>query len=216
MPKLFVIVGMGDGIGLAVSRRFASKGFAIAMIARNAAKLQGFKDTLNAEGYEAHSFIADAGDGASLNAAIAAIQAQLGSPNVLVYNVAIPSMNNVLSETVESLTNDFKANVVGALVATQAILPAMKTHGTGTILFTGGGFSMYPSPEFASLSIGKAGIRSLAKMLAEALNADGIRVGTVTVCGIVNPDDAKYNPDSIANAYWDFHTNTASESEIVY
>jgi short-subunit dehydrogenase len=216
MPKLFVIVGMGDGIGLAVSRRFAREGFAIAMIARNAAKLQGFKDTLNAEGYEAHSFIADAGDDASLKAAIAAIQDQLGSPNVLVYNVAVPSMTNVLHETVESLTNDFKANVVGALVATQAILPAMKTQGAGTILFTGGGFSMYPSPEFASLSIGKAGIRSLAKMLADALKPDGIRVGTVTVCGTVNPDDAKYNPDSIAHAYWDFYTNTASESEIVY
>lgn len=216
MPKLFVIVGMGDGIGLAVSRRFAREGFAIAMIARNEAKLQGFKDILEAEGYSAHSFVADASDEASLRSAIAAIQEQLGNPEVLVYNVAISNMNKVLDETVERLTSDFKANVAGALVATQAVLSMMKAQGTGTILFTGGGFSMYPSPDFASLSLGKAGIRSLAKMLAEALKPDGIRVGTVTICGTVNSDDSKYNPDSIAENYWTFHIHTESDSEIIY
>ena len=216
MPKLFVIVGMGDGIGLAVSRRFASQGFAIAMIARNAAKLQEFQGILEAEGYSAHSFVADAGDAASLKAAIAAIQSQLGNPEVLVYNVAVLTRTNVLQETGERLTHDFQANVVGALVATQAVLPMMKAQGTGTILLTGGGLSMHPSPEFASLSIGKAGLRSLAKMLAQALKPEGIRVGTITVCGMVNPNDPKYNPNSVAENYWNFYTNPESDSEIVY
>lgn len=216
MSKLLVIVGMGEGIGLAVTRQFARQGFAIAMIARNAAKLRGFKDTLEGEGYSAHSFVADAGDEASLRAAIADIQAQLGSPEVLVYNVAILSKNNVINETVENLTHDFQANVVGALVATQAVLPAMKAQGAGTILFTGGGLSMHPSPDFASLSIGKAGIRSLAKMLAQALKPDGIRVGTITICGFVKADDPKYNPDSVAENYWNFYTRSESDSEIIY
>jgi NAD(P)-dependent dehydrogenase (short-subunit alcohol dehydrogenase family) len=216
MPKLFVIVGMGDGIGLAVSRRFASQGFAIAMIARNAAKLQEFKDLLAAEGHRAYSFVADAGDEASLRAAIAAIQAQLGNPEVLVYNVAILTQSNVLQETGKSLTHDFQANVVGALVATQAVWPMMKAQGSGTILFTGGGLSMHPSPEMASLSLGKAGLRSLAKMLAKALKPEGIRVGTITVCGMVHPNDPKYNPNSVAENYWNFYTSPESDSEIVY
>lgn len=216
MPKLFVIVGMGEGVGLAVSRRFAREGFAIAMIARNEVKLKDFKDTLRAEGYEAEYFIADAVSEESLRAAIVSLQKQLGDPEVLVYNAAIPKMENVLNETVESLTNDFKVNVAGALVATKEVLPAMKAQGKGTILFTGGGFSMYPSPDFASLSIGKAGIRSLAKMLAEALKSDGIRVGTVTICGTVSSVDPKYNPQSIAENYWTFYAAKESDSEIVY
>ncbi|MBD2461906.1 SDR family NAD(P)-dependent oxidoreductase [Oscillatoria sp. FACHB-1407] len=216
MTKVIAIVGMGEGIALAVARRFAREGFAIAMVARNEAKLQGFKDRLKAEGYDAYSFIADGGDDASLTAAITAIQDQLGTVEVLVYNIAIPTMKNVLDETVEGLMSDFKANVVGGLVAAQAVLPAMKAQGNGTILFTGGGFSMYPSADFASLSIGKAGIRSLTKMLAEALQPQGIRVGTVTVCGTVNPDDPKYNPTSIAENYWAFYANPSSDVEIVY
>ena len=115
-----------------------------------------------------------------------------------------------------TLAIDFKINVAGALAATKAVLPVMQAKGQGTILFTGGGFSMYPSPDFGSLSLGKAGIRSLAKMLAEALKPDGIRVGTITICGTVKPEDDKYNPDQVAENYWDFHSNSASESEIVY
>jgi short-subunit dehydrogenase len=39
MTKLVAIVGMGDGMGMAIARRFAKERFAIAMIARNATKL---------------------------------------------------------------------------------------------------------------------------------------------------------------------------------
>ncbi len=75
---------------------------------------------------------------------------------------------------------------------------------------------MYPSPDFGSLSLGKVGIRSLAKMLADALKPDGIRVGTITICGTVSPEDPKYSPEQIAEEYWSFHANPASDSEIVY
>jgi len=216
MTKLFAIVGMGDGMGMAIARRFAKEEFTIAMLARNAAKLRAFKATLQAEGYEAHDFVADAGDEASLQSAFTSIQTQLGNPEVLVYNAAMPKMESILNETIDTLAIDFKINVAGALAATKAVLPAMQAKGQGTILFTGGGFSMYPSPDFGSLSLGKAGIRSLAKMLAEALKTDGICVGTITICGVVNPKDDKYNPDRIAEAYWNFHSNSASDSEVVY
>jgi NADP-dependent 3-hydroxy acid dehydrogenase YdfG len=216
MTKLLTIVGMGNGMGLAIARRFAKEGFAIAMIARNATKLQDFKATLQAEGYAAHDFVADAGEEASLHSAFASIQTQLSDSDVLIYNAATPKMAPILNETMDTLANDFQINVAGALAATKAVLPAMQAKGQGTILFTGGGFSMYPSPDFGSLSLGKAGIRSLAKMLAEALKTEGIRVGTITICGIVNPDDDKYNPEQIAENYWNFHINSASDSEIVY
>jgi len=125
-------------------------------------------------------------------------------------------MNNVLNETTDSLVQDFKINVAGGLVATQEVLSGMKAQGKGTILFTGGGFSLYPNPDLASLSIGKAGIRNLAKMLADVLKSDSIRVGTVTICGTVSVDDPKYNPTSIAENYWAFYTGKVDIPEIIY
>lgn len=216
MNPVVAIVGMGEGIALGVARRFAREGFTVAMCARSEDKLQQFQQTLQSEGYNAHYFIADAGNEASLTTAFALMRETLGHPEVLIYNAAVAKMENVLHETAESLTNDFKVNVVGALVSVQQTLPAMQARQQGTILFTGGGFALYPSPDFASLSIGKAGIRSLGKMLGEALKDQGIRVGVITVAGVVSPDHAKYNPESIAENYWAFHSTPQAEVEIIY
>jgi short-subunit dehydrogenase len=216
MTAVLVIVGMGDGNGLAIAHRFAQEGFTIAMIARNQSKLQGYQDILQAQGFEAHYFIADAGDETAMKSAFAELREQLGNPEVLVYNAAVPRMENVLNESFETLIDDFKVNVAGALVAAKAVLPGMQAQGKGTILFTGGGFALYPSPDFASLSIGKSGIRSLANTLGAALKEQNIRVGTITICGTVNSADSKYNPNQIAQKYWEFYTAQNPEIEVIY
>jgi len=216
MADILAIVGMGEGNGMAIARRFGKEGFAIAMMARNEAKLQGYQSTLAAAGIESHSFLADAGDREAIVAAFAAIREGLGDPTVLVYNAAVPRMQNVLETTYEMLVSDFQANVAGALAATQAVLPAMQAQQQGVILFTGGGFALSPHPDFASLAIGKAGIRSLALTLGAALKDQGIRVGTLTICGTVDATDPKYSPDCIAEEYWKFYATPTDAIEVVY
>ena len=57
----------------------------------------------------------------------------------------------------------------------------------GGLVLTGGGLALEPSPEYLSLSIGKAGIRTLALSLFESLKEKGIHVATVTVAALVSP-----------------------------
>lgn len=216
MAELCVIVGMGEGNGMAIARRFAQAGFVIVMIARNEAKLKGYQTRLQQDGITSDYFLADAGDEAALKAAFADLQTRLGTPSVLIYNAAVPRMENVLQTQSETLVNDFCANVAGAIACVQAVLPAMQTQQRGTILFTGGGFSMYPHPDFVSLSIGKAGIRILANTLHAALKDSPIKVGTVTICGTVNGDDPKYSSDRIAEEYWKLHAAENETYEIIY
>lgn len=213
---LCVIVGMGEGNGMAIARRFAQEGFAIVMLARNEEKLKGYQSTLQDEGITSHYFLADAGDEAALTTAFASIQNQLGTPGVLIYNAAVPRMESVLQTNYSTLVNDFRANVAGAIVCVQSALPAMQQQQQGTILLTGGGFSLYPQPDFVSLSIGKAGIRVLANTLHAALKDSPIKVGTVTICGTVNGDDPKYSSDRIAEEYWKLHLAENADYEVVY
>ena len=67
------------------------------------------------------------------------------------------------------------------------------------ILFTGGGLAMYPTMHAASLSIGKAAIRSLALVLNEELKTEGIHVGTVTIAGQVG---SEIQAADVAEAFW--------------
>lgn len=216
MAELCVIVGMGEGNGMAIARRFAKEGFTIAMVARNETKLQGYQATLQSEGITTHYFLADAADEAALTSAFGAIQAQLGTPGVLVYNAAVPRMESVLQTSYDTLVSDFRANVAGAIACVQAVLPAMQAAQQGTILFTGGGFALYPHPDFVSLSMGKAGIRVLANTLHAALKDSPLKVGTVTITGTVNGDDPKYSSDLIAEEYWKLHTAKGEEYETIY
>ncbi len=103
-----------------------------------------------------------------------------------------------------------------AQAAVLQVLPDMQTLRRGTLLFTGGGFALTPDPRFASLSLGKAGIRSLAHQFSILLKDTPIRVGMVTVCGYVDPKSPKHTPTAIANEFWKLHEGTAGSWEIVY
>jgi len=93
----------------------------------------------------------------------------------------------------------------------------MIARGGGTLLFTGGGLALHPSPQAPSLSIGKAGLRALALMLAQELAPAGIRVGTVTIAGMVAPGTA-FAPQRVAEAFMALHRGAPdpSTAEIVF
>src|SRR5258707_790016 len=92
------------------------------------------------------------------------------------------------------------------MVAAQAAGPHMIARGSGSILFTGGGFGLRPHPDFLSLSIGKAGIRALAQGIFEPFREKGVHVATVTVAGLVrNSKDA----NALAEQFWQLHSQPA-------
>lgn len=199
-----IIIGYGPGVSRAVAKAFAGEGHPLALIARDAAKLDSAVSALGEKGVKAQAFAADAGDATSLTHALDAVRDAYGDAEVLLYNAAFWRHGPVLGTTPESFDADFRVAVTGALVAARALAPAMIAAGRGTLLFTGGGLALYPSPQAPSLSVGKAGIRALALMLAEELAPHGIRVGTVTIAGEVAPGTA-FAPEKIAEAFLSLH-----------
>ncbi|MFM7423740.1 MAG: SDR family NAD(P)-dependent oxidoreductase [Elainella sp.] len=211
------IVGFGPGVSLGVAKAFGQEGYRLAAVARSLDKLNANLEPLRQAGCDVSPFGADAGDAAALTEAFSQIRGQLGDPQVLVYNAVTFHPGRPSSLTAEQLTADFQVNVAGALVAVQQVLPAMQAQSKGTILLTGGGLALNPWADVASLAIGKAGIRSLAFSLAQELTPAGIHVGTVTICGTVEPG-THFDPDKIAQAYLTLHRQPpdAFETEIIY
>lgn len=208
-----VIVGFGGGVSLGVARAFAKEGYTLALMARTLSKLEAHCSTLSAEGYQAYPFAADAGSQASLTQAFDQVRSQLGDPEVLIYNAAAFLPGQPTEVSYEQVISDFQVNVAGALLSTQQVIPAMREKGHGTILLTGGGFALNPWSGAFSLAIGKAGIRSLAFSLAQELAGTGIRVGTVTICGTVEPG-THFDPDAIAQSYLALHLQSPDDNKV--
>jgi NAD(P)-dependent dehydrogenase (short-subunit alcohol dehydrogenase family) len=212
-----VIVGVGPGLSQAVAERFAREGYAIGLVTRTQATLAAAAERLAAAGATVAAAAGDGGDSASLRSALDAIAARIGAPEVAIYNASVLRMASPSVLAPESLAADFAIDVTGALVMAQHALPAMRARGRGTILLTGGGTAFEPWVDAASLGIGKAGIRNLAIALARELAPQGIHAGTVTICGSIAPGTF-YDPQRIADAFWDFHRDPPSRfrEELVY
>lgn len=215
--EVCVIVGAGPGLGLGLASRFGQEGYKVALVGRNLAAQQQYAATLNETGIDASGFEADAGNIQALTSVFSQIKVQLGAPSVLIYNAAVLKAGTATQLDPETFVAEFKVNVGGALISAQSVVEEMRTRQKGTIIFTGGGLALNPSAQYASLSVGKTGLRSLALALAAELEPAGIHVATVTVSGIIRPN-SRFSPERIAEIFWNLHSQPRGEfeREIVY
>lgn len=201
-----VIIGAGPGIGRSVARRFAREGLRVAVVSRGGT-------TFDLDG--ALAYKADSTDEAQLKAALDAAAAELGTPDAVVYNAALIRPDTPDEATVRAQLDAWAVNVVGALIAAAHVAPAMARRGSGSFLITGG--MPEPKARYVSLSLGKAGVRTLAALLDQEYGPSGVHVASVTVAGPVAPGTA-FDPDDIAEHYWRLHTQPREqwEREVLY
>jgi short-subunit dehydrogenase len=208
---------MGRGVSLAIARRFGSEDFRIAMLARRAQRLAELEQELRTAGIAAQGYAVDLAVEAQVRRAFQWMEAELGRPSVLVCNASSGRAGRPTSLSERTLLTDFRINAIAPLWCVQEVLDGMMEAGHGTILLTGGGLALAPLADLASLSIGKAAVRSLAFSLAEELEPAGIHVATVTICGFVQ-EGTHFSPDRIAAEFWRLHQQSPGqfETEIAY
>lgn len=211
-----LLIGIGPGVGLATARRFGRGGFEVLMVARKEQRLKEFEKLLAEEGIKSVGYAADIADEGSFVRLLENIVAAQDDIEVLHYN---PSAYNPAPPSEISLPvflSDLKINIVGGLLASQAVLPQLKARQSGAIFFTGGGTAFQAPPMLASLGIGKAGLRNLAFSLAQECHPLGIHVATITICGAVQPG-TKFDPDLIAAEFWRLYCQPKEswETEVV-
>ncbi len=208
-----IVIGAGPGIGLSVARRLAREGLSVGVIARAGPTVDAAVAALS--GHEVHGVVADATDEAALRRGLDEVADRLGPPEMLVYNAALIRADAIGELSAGQHLDAWAVNVVGAITAAAHVAPGMAQRGRGTIIITGG--MPQPVPAYTSLSLGKAGVRTLVTLLHQAYGTAGVHAASVTVLGEVAPGTA-FDPDDIAERYWRLHTQPpgAWEHEVVH
>ncbi|EJF69752.1 short-chain dehydrogenase/reductase SDR [Pseudomonas sp. Ag1] len=201
--KNFLSIGCGKGIGLATAKRFAREGFRTTLTARTDSTLGAMVQALRDKTFNAESAVLDASNIQAVSKLVREMDDNIGI-DVLHYNAAALRADTIASQTTDSFMPDLAVNIGGALAAIQAVLPGMAKRGGGTILLTSGGFAYHPSPEYLSLSIGKAGLRALVQALYAPCRAQNIHLAMVTVEGHV--DHTTTIPANAAEHFWQLHS----------
>ncbi len=119
-----MIVGVGPGLGLALARTFADAGHPVALLARDATRAADcYVAELDSPGRPARAYTADAANPAQLRSALQAAIADLGAPDVLVYNAAVLRPDTPTDGDDDGWANALAVDVLGAKVAAETVLP---------------------------------------------------------------------------------------------
>jgi NAD(P)-dependent dehydrogenase (short-subunit alcohol dehydrogenase family) len=215
--RVAAVMGVGPGLGASVSRRFAREDFAVALMARREESVAGVREEIEGRGGTALPVTADATDRGSVQAGFERVRAELGDPEVLVYNAGDFQVGGILDVSPERFDECFRANCAGAFYAAREVLPAMVERGRGTILLTGATAALRGSARFAALAVGKFGLRALAQSMAREFGPQGVHVAHVIIDGQIStprvrgmyPDREEHtmlSPDAIAQIYWQLHS----------
>lgn len=223
MPTI-AIVGAGPQLGLAIARTFGSHGYDVALISRNRAKLDELVAKLAADGITAAAFPADVLDRGTLAEALRQAAAHFGGIDVLEYSPVggIDSTTLTTPSTTEPahVQHEMDFQLYGAITATQAVLPAMRQAGAGTLLYTTGAGSIDPVPMVGNVNAAAAALRNWAVNLHKELADSGIQaahVGIDVSIGMsVVPGFPTAQPEEIAPVYWELHTTDRATAERVF
>ena len=214
------IVGAGEGLGRALSARFAGENFDIGLVSRSREGSSAAAEAAVSADPEAKVgfFAADARQPETVERALHDVAAGIGKVEVLIYNVRGEfARRDPLDMTYEELEEIYRVEVVGAFAAARAVLPAMRGRGAGSVIFSSATAAFRGSATHPLYAIGKFGVRALSQSLAKAYSKDGVHVVHMRLdCDLDVPlmrerygddraDAHLADPDAVAQAYWWAH-----------
>jgi meso-butanediol dehydrogenase / (S,S)-butanediol dehydrogenase / diacetyl reductase len=179
MGKIIVITGGGDGLGRALSRRFAKDGDTVILLGRTLAKVQAVAEEIGATHMAIHC---DVGNPDSVRAAFAQIAALHRKIDVLINNAAVYEPFTLAEVRDDQIASQLSTNLAGPIHCGREALPMLR----------GGGHIINVTSESVSLKMPmlwlyagtKAALELMSDMWSRELEAEGVRV-TVVQAGMM-------------------------------
>ncbi len=191
MKPVCLVMGAGAGIGGNAARRFAHEGYHACLCRRSDEDgLNKMVADIVAEGGSASGYLLNAIEEGSIEETVAAIEADVGPIEIVVYNLGAQIGDRALKDT------SYKAFEMGWRLATfglfrlaSAVCPHMEERGNGTILVTSATAAVRGNGGQHSHAAAMAGRRMLCQSLNAEFSSKGIHVAHILIDGAVDAPD---------------------------
>ena len=203
---IVLVVGAGQGLSAALTRRFRSSGASVAIASRSPEKLE-----LLAQQTGARAFACDASQPIAVRKLFADVEAQVGTPDVVIYNPSGRVRGSLVDLDPVEVERSLAVTAFGGFLVSQAAAQRMVPRGRGVILLTGASASVKGYAKSAPFAMGKFALRGLAQSMARELSPLGIHVAHIIIDGAIRPPvslsdpakpDAQLEPDAVAETYF--------------
>ena len=196
-----LVTGGGRGIGAGIARELAAAGMKVAVSARTREQVEEV-----AREIDGLAVVADVSSPGDAEAMVAEVERELGPVALLVNNAGIPGWNVEPAWVArpQDWWRVFEINLLGALLASRAVIPGMIERGRGRIVNTGSGSAYLPGQKTTAYGASKAALYRYGEGLALQLEEYGIPVFTISP-GLVKTemterfgDDMPWTPPELA------------------
>jgi NAD(P)-dependent dehydrogenase (short-subunit alcohol dehydrogenase family) len=191
MKPICLVIGAGAGIGGNVARRFAQEGYHACLCRRSDEDgLHKSVEAIKDEGGSASGFILNAIEDASIEERVAAIEADIGPIEVVVYNLGAQIGDRALKDTsYKAFEMGWRLGTFGLFRLASAVCPLMEARGKGTILVTSATAAVRGNGGQHSHTAAMGGRRMLCQSLNAEFSAKGIHVAHIVIDGAVDAPD---------------------------
>jgi NAD(P)-dependent dehydrogenase (short-subunit alcohol dehydrogenase family) len=224
MAEVALVAGVGPGLGSSLARRFAQAGMWVAIAARHQDRLAQFAAELATVSGKARAYHCDVTNEQSVQNLFAEVKADLGGPNLVVFNAGTFVPKGLLDTRADEFERCWRVGCFGGFLVGRAAVSAMLERGDGqggTVIFTGATASLRGSARFHNLAVGKFGLRALAQSMAREFQPSGVHVAHIIIDGQIRAErpgyteaergpDAVLDPDAIAEAYYQIYRQPRS------
>jgi len=190
--EIALVTGASRGIGAAIASALASAGATVIGTATSQGGADGISSALQGRG---RGIVMNVSDEASVQAALADIQAQEGSPSILVNNAGITRDNLLMRMKQEEWDDVIATNLTGTFRVTKACLRGMMKARKGRIISIASVIAVMGNAGQANYAATKAGMVGFSKSLAREIGSRGITVNVVAP-GFIDTDMTKVLPEA--------------------
>ncbi|MDF2444306.1 MAG: hypothetical protein JWR01_2509, partial [Subtercola sp.] len=172
--SVFVITGASSGIGAATARRAAAAGAHVVLAARREDRL----GELAAELEGSLAVRCDVTDPAQVASLVEAALEAFGRIDVLVNNAGQGLQAELEQLSLDDFRGVLELNLVAPLALMQAVLPAMRRQGAGSIVNVSSGTTFADVPGTGGYVASKIALERLSAIARNELEGTGIVVST--------------------------------------
>jgi NAD(P)-dependent dehydrogenase (short-subunit alcohol dehydrogenase family) len=184
-----VLTGVTGGWGREVLDLFCERGWNVAATTRGGEVADLPKGVLAVE--------ADLADAAAAQAVVAAAESTFGGVHALANVAGVFAIAGSLEETpAEVFQSQMAVNFDTAFNMTRAVLPGMKRHGHGSIVYVGTSAATSPFPGGSAYALSKIALRGLMRIVDIENRTAGIRSNELVAKIVDTPRNRAENPDA--------------------
>ncbi len=178
--KTALITGASKGLGKAMAQALAAAGATVALVSRDASKLNDVKAEITTQGGNAEVFTADVSKESQVDQLEKEISAKLGKVQILINNAGINIRKNLTDFSLEEWQSVLNTNLTSVFLMSRRFVPQMRGTGYGRILCMTSIMSHVSLPQRSAYSASKAAVLGLIRALALELATEGITVNGIS------------------------------------